>query len=228
MSDTIFLLLYIHFLTHQIEPTEANQHRGGFRGGTFMGAPYISHLLDPAQASSTSAAQQQPHIPADCAHLVMTYTALASLAILQVPDLPSKLHREAIVASVRAAQQPNGSFASTELGSECDLRFTYAACCVSHMLGDWNGVDIPRAAAYIKASLSYEGAFGQGPGLEAHGGSTFCAVASLKLMVGGGGLGGDEFLIVMNCCLIHSSRLSPRTNSTRCCRRRNSGHCCTG
>lgn len=29
---------------------------------------------------------------------------------------------------------------------------------------------------------SYDGAFGQGPGLESHGGSTFCAVASLFLM----------------------------------------------
>lgn len=117
----------------------------------------------------------------------MTYTALASLAILQVPDLPSRLDRQAILASVRATQQSDGSFASTALGSECDLRFTYAACCISHMLGDWGGVDIPRAAAYVHSSLSYEGAFGQGPLLEAHGGSTFCGVASLKLMVRGGG-----------------------------------------
>ena len=29
---------------------------------------------------------------------------------------------------------------------------------------------------------SYDGAIGQGPGLESHGGSTFCAVASLVLM----------------------------------------------
>lgn len=29
---------------------------------------------------------------------------------------------------------------------------------------------------------TYEGAFGQGPGHEAHGGSTFCAVATLVLM----------------------------------------------
>lgn len=29
---------------------------------------------------------------------------------------------------------------------------------------------------------SYEGAFGQGPGFEAHGGSTYCAVASLLMM----------------------------------------------
>lgn len=113
----------------------------------------------------------------------MTYTALACLALLDVPELASRLDRAAIVASVRAAQQPDGSFASTQLGSECDLRFTYAACCISHMLGDWSGVDIARATEYIRSSLSYEGAFGQGPLLEAHGGSTFCGVAALKLMV---------------------------------------------
>src|ERR1700677_4873632 len=34
----------------------------------------------------------------------------------------------------------------------------------------------------LSPSQTYEGAFGQGPGHEAHGGSTFCAVASLILM----------------------------------------------
>lgn len=29
---------------------------------------------------------------------------------------------------------------------------------------------------------SYDGAFGQGPGQESHGGSTFCAIASLILL----------------------------------------------
>ena len=35
---------------------------------------------------------------------------------------------------------------------------------------------------FILKSLSYEGAFGQGPGLEAHGGSTYCAVATLSML----------------------------------------------
>jgi geranylgeranyl transferase type-1 subunit beta len=53
---------------------------------------------------------------------------------------------------------------------------------VSHVLDDWRGVDRGRAAAYIQASISYEYGLGQGPGLEAHGGSTYCGVAALALM----------------------------------------------
>lgn len=35
---------------------------------------------------------------------------------------------------------------------------------------------------FIFNSLSYDGAFAQGPSLESHGGSTYCALASLALM----------------------------------------------
>ena len=49
------------------------------------------------------------------------------------------------------------------------------------MLNDFSAVDVEKAVRYIMSSLSYEGGFGQGPYLECHGGSTFCAVASLWL-----------------------------------------------
>jgi geranylgeranyl transferase type-1 subunit beta len=113
----------------------------------------------------------------------MTYTALATLAILGDPL--TGLDRRGIVNLVRATQQADGSFRSMPLGGETDLRFTYCACCVSRMLGDWSGVDIPRAAAFVRGSLSYEGALGQGPLLESHAGSTFCGVAALVMMVSG-------------------------------------------
>ena len=35
---------------------------------------------------------------------------------------------------------------------------------------------------YIKSCLRYDGGFSQGPGMESHGGSTYCAVAALHLM----------------------------------------------
>ena len=39
-----------------------------------------------------------------------------------------------------------------------------------------------RAVKYIKSCLCYEGGFSVAPGMEAHGGSTYCALAALRLM----------------------------------------------
>lgn len=64
------------------------------------------------------------------------------------------------------------------------MRFLYCACSIAAMLDDWRGVDKAAATAYIRSSQGYDAAFGQGPELESHGGSTFCALASLHLMVG--------------------------------------------
>ena len=43
-------------------------------------------------------------------------------------------------------------------------------------------MDKARALEYITQSKNYDGGYGQGPWQESHGGSTFCAIASLKLM----------------------------------------------
>ena len=44
------------------------------------------------------------------------------------------------------------SFQPTADGSENDMRFIYCACCISYILNDWSGVDIPRVVQYIKKS----------------------------------------------------------------------------
>jgi len=79
-------------------------------------------------------------------------------------------------------QLKDGSFAATFDGSENDVRFLYSACCISYVLNDWSAVDKEIATNFIMKCLSYEGAFSQNPEAEAHGGSTYCAVASLYLM----------------------------------------------
>ena len=110
----------------------------------------------------------------------MTYTALASLLILG--DDLSRINRPALLAGVRALQLPNGSFKAALEGNENDMRFLYCAACICSILNDWSGMDTDLAVQYVSDSVSYEGGVGQGPGLEAHGGSTYCAVAALSLM----------------------------------------------
>ena len=55
--------------------------------------------------------------------------------------------RPDIVCRVR---RPQISFRSSASDSTSDLRFTYCACAVSTLLGNWSGVDRRKAAEYIE------------------------------------------------------------------------------
>ena len=64
----------------------------------------------------------------------------------------------------------------------CDMRFVYCAACICTFLNNFGTIDKTAMKNFILKSFSYEGAFGQGPDLEAHGGSTYCAVAALSML----------------------------------------------
>ncbi|KAJ3041288.1 Geranylgeranyl transferase type-1 subunit beta [Rhizophlyctis rosea] len=155
----------------QVHPNEgrevATQKQCGFRG-----APYAGAVFD-----STNSKVCNPY---DTGHLAMTYTALAILIILG--DDLSRVNREAIVSSMKDLQQADGSFVPCPGSSESDMRFLFCACAISYMLNDWSGVDRERALEFVRKSESYEHAFGQQPDQEAHGGSTYCAIAALTLL----------------------------------------------
>lgn len=131
----------------------------------------------------------------DGGNLAMTYSALNCLLILG--DDLSRVNRQHILKTLARCQQANGSFCVSE-GSESDIRFVYCACAIAHILcAPTDCFDVERTIDFIRRSQvfcpslgfkrknslqSYEGGFGQAPGAEAHGGSTYCAVASLYLL----------------------------------------------
>lgn len=146
--------------------------RCGFRGVNF-GSPFG----DARPAASTHA-----H---DYPHLIMTQCALQIL--LTCGDDLSRVDRRGIVASLKRLQMADGSFCAFEAddgpeSGERDIRFSYCAAVVSFVLDDWSGFDKDAAEAHILRCQSHEGGFGQAPNIEAHAGSTFCAVAALHLM----------------------------------------------
>jgi geranylgeranyl transferase type-1 subunit beta len=161
---------------------------GGFVGGHFLGSP---------QTSVRSSSEYR------AGHIAMTYTALCTLACLQGTgtyqcwNLPRQgaetnetvtdyvLDREAILASLRRdLQMPNGSFIAVRSGSESDVRFTYCAACIAFLLqAEDQAFDQVAACRYVHSCRNtMDGAFGLIPLQEGHGGSTFCAVASLLLL----------------------------------------------
>ncbi|GJE97644.1 terpenoid cyclase/Protein prenyltransferase [Phanerochaete sordida] len=115
----------------------------------------------------------------DTPNLIMTYTSILSLAILR--DDLSKLDKRGLVQFIRSCQREDGSFSALPNGGEADLRCVYCAFAISSMLDDWSGIDLDRAVAYIRRCEDYEGGYGQQPAGEALGGTTYCALASLKL-----------------------------------------------
>ena len=64
---------------------------------------------------------------------------------------------------------------------ESDMRFVYCAACISYFLNDFKALDLIKLRKFITSSINYDGGIGQGPELESHGGSTFCAVAASHL-----------------------------------------------
>ncbi|XP_054823051.1 geranylgeranyl transferase type-1 subunit beta isoform X2 [Prosopis cineraria] len=155
-------------LSLQVRPrNKADRHSGQFFG--FLGSrtsqfpPVVNRDLLPNNS-----------------HLASTYCALAILKI--VGYKLSNNDFESLLTSMRNLQQPDGSFMPIHTGAETDLRFVYCAAAISFMLDDWSGMDKERAKDYILHCQSYDGGFGLVPGAESHGGATYCAIASLRLM----------------------------------------------
>jgi geranylgeranyl transferase type-1 subunit beta len=116
----------------------------------------------------------------DCAHVTMTFSALNCL--LTLGDDLSKINKTSLLKSLSMLQLPDGSVRATFQDFENDVRFLYSACSISYILNDWSALDKNAASQFLATCLTFEGAFGQNPEAEAHGGSTFCSVASLYLM----------------------------------------------
>lgn len=95
-------------------------------------------------------------------NLAMTYTALATLRILD--DDFSRVDRDIMISSVKSLQNDDGSFKSSRYG-ESDMRFLYCACAISHLLSDWSGVDKSKAVSYIKKCFSFDGGVSLKPGV---------------------------------------------------------------
>ncbi|XP_050321538.1 geranylgeranyl transferase type-1 subunit beta [Bactrocera neohumeralis] len=112
-------------------------------------------------------------------HLAMTYTGIGILATLG--DDLSRIDRKSIVDGVAAVQRPDGSFSACVDGSENDMRFVFCAAAICHMLDYWGDVDKEKMFEFITSCIRYDNGFSQYLEGEAHGGTTFCALAALEL-----------------------------------------------
>eukprot|EP01064_Diplonema_japonicum_P006414 TRINITY_DN1425_c4_g1_i1.p1 TRINITY_DN1425_c4_g1~~TRINITY_DN1425_c4_g1_i1.p1 ORF type:complete len:333 (+),score=44.74 TRINITY_DN1425_c4_g1_i1:46-999(+) len=112
-------------------------------------------------------------------HITMTQCAL--LTLLTCGDDLSRVNTNAIATHLKNLQTKEGGFICVPNG-ESDVRFMYSACVTASILKLFHVFDTVTAVKYIQNCLRYDGGFGANPGCEGHGGTTFCALASLKLL----------------------------------------------
>lgn len=119
--------------------------------------------------------------PGQIAHLATTYAAVNALITLGDDLALESIDRLKLLAFLHRLKQADGSFAMHEDG-EIDSRATYCALSTLRVLNISDLILLENVADWILSCQTYEGGFGATPGNEAHGGYTFCCVASLCLM----------------------------------------------
>ncbi|KAK0222201.1 terpenoid cyclases/protein prenyltransferase alpha-alpha toroid [Armillaria fumosa] len=131
--------------------------------------------------------QRPPNAQEDCTdydgpHVIMSYTALLSLAILR--DDFAQLDRPGLIRFLKSCQRDDGSFSTVTGSGDTDLRTLYCAFAISSMLDDWSGINVELALQFVAKCRTYEGGYGQSPNCEAQGGTTYISIASLHLAPG--------------------------------------------
>lgn len=175
-----------------LESASSESEKEGWR--SWIWAQQIRGIWGSGFRGSPGAATNQPASSEyDPPFLIMTYAALLSLAILRDPL--TQLDREGLRKYLKISQREDGSFKLFPTSEEYDLRMTYCAFSICSMLDDWSSINIPSAVTFIQSCRTYEGGYGQEPNNEAHGGSTYCALASLHLVPPSSNYAGSSALL---------------------------------
>ncbi|CAL2045964.1 CBN-FNTB-1 protein [Caenorhabditis brenneri] len=119
--------------------------------------------------------------PGQLAHLAPTYAAVMCLVSFQKEEALKSINKETLFNFLKTCKHESGGFYMHE-GGEIDMRSAYCALATCEVVGLPLEEISGGVAEWIISCQSYEGGFGGEPYTEAHGGYTFCAVASLVLL----------------------------------------------
>jgi len=118
--------------------------------------------------------------PGQLSHLAPTYAAINALVILGQEALEI-VNREKLVLWLDSLRQEDGSFIM-HIGGEVDIRGVYCALSAARLTNTFSPELFRDTAQWVLKCQTYEGGFGGVPGMEAHGGYSFCGLAALMLM----------------------------------------------
>lgn len=119
--------------------------------------------------------------PGQEAHLAPTYAAVNALCILGTEEAYKVINRKTLHAFLMKMRSVEGAFKMHE-GGEVDIRGAYCAATVAKLTNVITVEMFDGTPEWIVSCQSYEGGFGGCPGMEAHGGYSFCGLAALTLL----------------------------------------------
>ncbi|XP_030070952.1 protein farnesyltransferase subunit beta [Microcaecilia unicolor] len=119
--------------------------------------------------------------PGQHPHLAPTYAAVNALCSLGTEEAFNVINREKLLEFLYALKQPDGSFIMHR-GGEVDVRSAYCAASVASLTNIITPTLFSGTAEWIVRCQNWEGGIGGVPGMEAHGGYTFCGLAALVIL----------------------------------------------
>lgn len=119
--------------------------------------------------------------PGQMPHLATTYAAVNSLITLGGHRSLGSINRDKIYSFLRRMKHTSGGFSMHD-GGEVDVRACYTAISVASALNILDEELVQGVGDYIVSCQTYEGGIAGEPGSEAHGGYTFCGLATMILV----------------------------------------------
>uniref|UniRef100_T1IU12 Protein farnesyltransferase subunit beta n=1 Tax=Strigamia maritima TaxID=126957 RepID=T1IU12_STRMM len=119
--------------------------------------------------------------PMQVAHLAATYAAVCALVIIGTDEAYEVIDRKKLGEYLSRMKQPEGSFKMHDYG-EADIRGAYCAATVASLTNIYTQEMFDGTSEWIMTCQTYEGGFAGISGMEAHGGYTFCGLATLLIL----------------------------------------------
>ncbi|XP_057983831.1 protein farnesyltransferase subunit beta isoform X2 [Malania oleifera] len=119
--------------------------------------------------------------PGQLPHLATTYAAVNSLITLGSDKSLSSINRGKLYMFFLRMKDQSGGFRMHDAG-EMDVRACYTAISVASVLNVLDSELVQNVGDYILSCQTYEGGIAGEPGSEAHGGYTFCGLATMILI----------------------------------------------
>ncbi|KAL5582558.1 hypothetical protein UlMin_015000 [Ulmus minor] len=119
--------------------------------------------------------------PGQMPHLATTYAAVNALITVGGHEALSSINREKLYTFLQRMKHSSGGFRMHD-GGEIDVRACYTAISVASILNILDDELVQNVGSYILSCQTYEGGIAGEPGSEAHGGYTFCGLATMILI----------------------------------------------
>uniref|UniRef100_A0A1J3GHD2 Protein farnesyltransferase subunit beta n=1 Tax=Noccaea caerulescens TaxID=107243 RepID=A0A1J3GHD2_NOCCA len=119
--------------------------------------------------------------PGQLPHLATSYAAVNALVTLGGDRALTSINRVNMSSFLRRMKDCNGGFRMHDMG-EMDVRACYTAISIASILNIMDDELTRGLGDYILSCQTYEGGIGGEPGSEAHGGYTYCGLATMILI----------------------------------------------